>query len=188
MPESSVVIKALLNYCYCPCPRDDYEDPDADVSDPTYALEHHAELYVAADKYRILDFKGWAEQCLHAFIGFSNKSLKKRWTSSENQADDVWGARFHDLSNAVTTLLEHTREEDPVRRRLLDIEWGLFAFGEHRNTWVAILKENPGYAAESMAHQTTNDWVMERARRIEVDKKVAGLTMAAAREEAATFV
>jgi len=178
LTESSAIIKALLNYCYCTCPHDDYEDPDADVNGPTYALEHHAELYVAADKYRLLELKDWAEQCLHDYIGFTNKSLISHSSSNEDehgthQVDHVWEARFRDLSDAVKTLLEHTREEDPVRSSLLDIEWGRFALGDHCKTWITIVEENPGYAAELMAHQTTNDWVMERARKIEVDKRVA---------------
>ena len=189
LPESSDVVKALLNFCYAPFPRgrDDYFDPDEDRCGPTYLLAQHAALYVAADKYIFPEFKRYEESLLDEFIGDTNTNLIYGLGSSldgqdVNEAPATWHMMFLDLVKAVEFLLEHTRDDDPIRTRLLDIIWTRFAHGKNRESWVALIEKHPGYAAELMVRQSQDDWVLIQARRIENEKR------AAASRKAATFV
>jgi len=174
LPESAAVVKALLNFCYSPVSEDDYVDPDNEALlddgclGPEFSLSHHAEIYIAADKYNISLLKSSTRDSLignldamkYHFIPFSD---------SKTMETD-----FYDLSTAVDILLENTREEDEIREFLLEIEWGRWAHDEKfRATWATLLRKNPDYAAKLMAYQATDEWVLSQARTIENWKKAA---------------
>ena len=189
-------MKVLLTYYYSPDTMDDLLYADESVDDKSwYGLGRLARIYVAADKYHMPVLKKHALSIWEDYLGDANHNIlclkhDRPEDSAERAAKEEWRnewkSHFPDLIEAIEILLEHTCDDDDIRKSLLDIEWARFAVGENREHWLNIVERWPGYAVDLMAHQAEDDWIVDQALRVELARESAAKEKAAAAKSSAT--
>jgi len=190
-------VKALLNFYYSPDAVDDVLYPDMNRDDTCYHydLRRLAHIYVAADKYDVPVLKKAVLSEGEASLSDANDDILRVIQRRPSESDDRaakeewrsdWESYFLDLTEAIEILLEHTSDDDDIRKSLLAIEWARFAIGEDRERWLSIVERWPGYAVDLMAHQAGDQWFVDQAQRVERAREAAEQEKADAAKKPAT--
>jgi len=189
-------VKVLLTFYYSPDAVDDLLYCDRSVDNKFwYGLGRLARIYVAADKYHIPVLKKDALSIWEDCLGDANHDIlclnhdrpeDSAETAAKEDWQNAWESHFPDLTEAIAFLLEHTCDDDDIRKSLLDIEWARFAVREDREHWLNIVERWPGYAVNLMAHQAEDDWIVDQALRVELARESAAKEKATAAKSSAT--
>lgn len=181
MPESSALIKSILEFCY----SGDYLDNSAESSGGKALL--NAKLYVAVDKYDIRGMKhtvnsqmSWQihacerELQVHSRIvrhaAAPGDSDRKRVANDALDAAAIvrqelnWG----DLLTTVGFLLEYCHQDDGIRNFLAVLDWSSIVIDEYQADWIVFLASHPNFAAEVISIQGSEEWrlnhIMDNAK------------------------
>ena len=181
LPESSALIRSILEFCY----SGDYLD-DSDDAAEKKALQN-AKLYLAADKYDIREMDDIIYHRLMFHIDACDEYLTKyhkdqstnkpREMSTGGTEGDTGGQSPHDehveehagkaqkvwvgLLSTVRILLDNSREDDSIRQFLGEIGWTSIALHEFRADWLELVATHPGYAFDVLVAQTSEKWQLD---------------------------
>jgi hypothetical protein len=162
LPESSTIIKPILEFCYSGKYVEDVDDASAEKA------VHGAKVYVTADKYdiramgrivydKVLDH---FELCLNELYAHARevRAARRRAAAGENMGsievalDEVTIAQHKKAWDAVLStievLLEGCGHDEYIRALIRFVDWPIIVIDAYRADWTAFVASHPSYAAE----------------------------------------